>query len=171
MENFNARRIARIGVVAALYVALTLSLSFLAYRDIQFRIAEALMLLCFFDKDYIIALTFGCFIANLFSPMAIDMLVGTSATLVAAIPMYLLRKPGSVKRMLLCSLFPVISNGFIVAAELKLAFGSPYWLSVGTVALGEFVCVTVAGVILFSQLSKNKAFMSMITGGDKQVKA
>lgn len=171
MENFNARRITRIGVVSALYVALTLSLSFLAYRDIQFRIAEALMLLCFFDKDYIIALTVGCFIANLFSPMAIDMLVGTSATLVAAIPMYLLRKQGSLPRMMICSLFPVISNGFIVAAELKLAYGSPYWLSVGTVALGEFVCVTIAGTALFSQLSKNKAFMAMITDSDKRIKA
>lgn len=168
METFNARRITRIGVVAALYVALTLSLSFLAYRDIQFRVAEALMLLCFFNKDYIIALTVGCFIANLFSPMAIDMLVGTGATLIAAIPMYLLRKQGSLPRMIICSLFPVISNGFIVAAELKIAYGSPFWLSVATVGLGEFVCVTIGGVTLFSQLSKNKTFMTTIADNNNR---
>lgn len=163
MEIFNARRITRIGAVAAIYVVLTISLSFISYRDIQFRVAEALMLLCLFDKDYIFALTIGCFIANLFSPMNWDIVVGTTATLIAAIPMYLLRKPGSLPRMILCSLFPAVSNGFIVALELKLAFGSPYWLSVATVALGEFVCVTILGVTIFSQLQKNKAFMRIIT--------
>lgn len=167
MEPFNARRITRIGVVAALYVALTLSLSFLSYGDIQFRIAEALMLLCFFNKDYIFALTIGCFIANMISPMKWDLLVGTSATLIAAIPMYLLRKEGSTPRMMICSLFPVLTNGFIVAAELKLAFEAPYWLSVGTVALGEFVCVSILGVIVFSQLQKNPNFMKMISDNKK----
>lgn len=171
METFNARRITRIGVVAALYVALTLSLSFLAYNDIQFRVAEALMLLCLFDKDYIFALTIGCFIANLFSPMALDLLVGTSATLVAAIPMYLLRKRGSLPRMIICSLFPVVSNGLIVAAELHFAIGLPYWASAASVALGEFVCVTILGVILFSQLEKNQGFMRVITNNKEQAKA
>ena len=168
MENFSARRITRIGVVAALYVVLTLSLSFISYNDIQFRIAEALMLLCFFNKDYIFALTIGCFIANLFSPMKWDMLVGTSATLIAAVPMYLLRKENSLPRMIICSLFPVISNGFIVAAELYFLLDLPFWMSVASVAFGEFVCVTLLGVILFSQLRKNKAFMKMITGTGKQ---
>ena len=167
MENFNARRITRIGIVAALYVALTLSLWGLSYKGIQFRVAEALMLLCLFDKDYIIALTMGCFISNLFSPMAIDIVVGTSATLTAAIPMYLVGKKGGLPRMIICSLSPVISNGFIVAAELYYVSGEPYWLSVATVSLGEFVCVSILGVILFSQLSKNKGFMKLITGSKK----
>ena len=168
MEIFNARRIARIGVTAALYVVITLAVPVLAYNDIQFRFAEALMLLCFFNKDYIFAMTVGCFIVNLFSPMKLDILVGTSATLVAAIPMYLLRKEGSMPRMIICSLFPVISNGFIVAAELYFTAGLPYWLSVCTVALREFVCVTVLGVVLFSQLQRNKSFMRMINGTGKQ---
>ncbi len=171
MENFNARRIARIGIVAALYVVLTLSLSFMSYGEIQFRVAEALMLLCLFDKDYIIALTMGCFISNLFSSMAIDIVVGTSATLVAAIPMYLVGKKGGLPRMMICSLFPVISNGFIVAAELYFVLGAPYWMSVATVSLGEFVCVSIVGVILFSQLAKNKGFMRMITDSGKKVQA
>ncbi len=171
MENFTARRITRIGVIAALYVVLTISLSFISYNDIQFRIAEALMLLCFFDKDYIVALTVGCFIANLFSPMSWDIVVGTSATLAAAIPMYLLRKEGSLPRMIICSLFPVISNGFIVAAELYFLFDMPYWASVASVAFGEFVCVTILGVALFSQLSKNKPFMKMISEKSSQAQA
>lgn len=169
MENFSSRRITRIGVVAALYVALTLLLSFLSYNDIQFRVAEALMLLCFFDKDYVLALTIGCFISNMFSPMAIDLVVGTSATLIAAVPMYLLGKKGGLPRMILCSLFPVISNGLIVAAELHFVLNLPYWASAAVVAFGEFVCVSVLGVVLFSQLRKNKAFMSIISDGSKSV--
>ena len=164
MENFNARRITRIGVVAALYVALTLSLLFISYNDIQCRVAEALMLLCCFSKDYIFSLTIGCFITNLFSPMTMDILVGTSATLVAAIPMYLLRKEGSLPRLMLCSLFPVISNGLIVAAELHYLMDLPYWTSAAGVAFGEFVCVSILGVVLFSQLQRNRAFMRLIIG-------
>lgn len=47
MEIFNSRRITNIGVVAAIYVVVTLLGSGLAYGQVQFRISEALVLLCF----------------------------------------------------------------------------------------------------------------------------
>ena len=163
MSKFNAHRIANIGVVAAVYVVITILLGNLAYGPIQFRVSEALMLLCFFNKDYILSLTLGCFIANIFSTVGpIDTVVGTSATLIAAILIYVFRKEDNTLRMLLCSLFPVVANGLLVGAELKYVFGLPFWLSAGEVALGEFVCVTVLGVIVFRLLSKNRGFMKLI---------
>ena len=93
MESISTRRITKAGVVAAIYVVLTVSLSALSYGGIQFRIAEALMLLCLFSKDYVVSLTIGCFIANIFSTVgAVDTIVGTSATLIAGLCIYLLRK-------------------------------------------------------------------------------
>lgn len=170
MEIFNSRRITNIGVVAAIYVVATLMLSSLAYGSIQFRVSEILVLLCFFNKDYIISMTLGCFIANLFSTVGlIDTVVGTSATLISVILIYVFRKENSTARLIISSLFPVIINGFMVGAELKFVVGLPFWLSVAEVAAGEFVCVTVLGVIVIKSLSKNKTFMRLImTGSEHQ---
>ena len=57
MEIFSARRVTTVGVVTALYVALTLMCSNFAYGQIQFRVSEMLMLLCFYNKDYIVSMT------------------------------------------------------------------------------------------------------------------
>lgn len=171
MSKFNAHRIAVIGVVAAIYVVITIVGADLSYGPIQFRVAEAFMLLCFFNKDYIFSLTIGCFIANIFSTVGlIDTVVGTSATLVAAIMIYVFRNEDSAVRMVICSLFPVVVNGLMVGAELNLVLKLPFWLSVGEVAFGEFVCVTVLGVIIFRLLSKNKGFMKLIMA-EQTVKA
>ena len=163
MELFNARRITNIGVMTAVYVVATLLCSPLAYKEIQFRVSELLMLFCFFNKDYIISMSMGCFIANLFSPLGfIDVGFGTSATIAAALLIYLCRNKVN---LFVASLFPVVSNGLIIAAELKYVSNAPYWLSVGTVALGEFVCVSIIGVIVVGNLSKNKGFMKLIMTG------
>lgn len=165
MEIFNARRITNIGVMAALYVVATLLCGGLAYSQVQFRVSEMLMLLCFFNKDYIISMTLGCFIANLFSSLGfIDAGFGTAATLLAAILIYVSRNKTN---LFVASLFPVITNAFIVAAELKMVLGLPYWVNAAWVALGEFVCVSVLGVIVVSALAKNKGFMKLIMTGSE----
>ena len=151
------RKIAATGVIAAVYVVLTISLSSLSYGGIQFRIAEALMLLCFYKKEYCYALTVGCLISNMFSPMPMDMAVGTAATAIAAFFMYLIGKKSEnfrLLKMIIASFMP----------ELNVAFGEPLVISMLQVALGEFVCVTVLGVIIFRLLEKNKQFFKLIAG-------
>ena len=166
MEIFNARRITRIGVTAAIYVVVTFLCSSFAYGEVQLRISEALMLLCLFNSDFVIALVLGCFISNLNSPLGLmDVVFGTGAPLAAAVPMYLLRKRINLP---VASLFPVVSNAFIVAWELKLVFNAPYWASAGWVALGGFVCVSILGVILIGALSRNKTFMRLIMAGSAE---
>ena len=163
MEIFNSRRLTNIGVVASVYVVTTLLCAPLAYNAVQFRVSEMLMLLCVFNKDYIISMTLGCLIANIFRSLGmIDAAFGTFATLIAAVLMYMLRN----KLNLFClSLFPVISNALIVGAEIKFVFHDPFWINAAWVALGEFVCVSILGVIVFTGLKKNKGFMNLITAG------
>ena len=161
MEIFNARRLTRIGVSAALYIVLTLVAAPIAFEAVQFRVSEMLMLLCFYDRDYILAMTIGCFISNMFSSLGmIDMLFGTTVTLLAAICIYAFRKK---LKLPFVSLFPVFFNAVIIGLEIKIVSGDPFWVNAGFVALGEFVCVTVFGVIVFKLLEKNKAVMKMIT--------
>ena len=64
--NNKIKDIVRLAIVAAMYVLFTVVNPF-SYNAIQFRISEILMLLCFFRKDYTIALIIGCFISNFFS--------------------------------------------------------------------------------------------------------
>ncbi|NLZ46125.1 MAG: QueT transporter family protein [Clostridiales bacterium] len=169
----NAKKITIMAIVAAIYVVLTVTLSGLSYGGIQFRIAEALMLLCFYKKEYCVALSAGCFISNLFSPMPIDMVVGTVATILAALAMYLIgktekagtdfTKKSSTVKLIIASLMPVISNGIIVGLELGWLYGEiATYIYMLQVAFGEFVCVTILGVALFKALEKNKGFMKLI---------
>ena len=81
MTENTTKKIAANAVVAALYFVLTIALGSLSYQAIQFRIAECLMLLCFFRKDFTWGLTIGCFLANLASPVGWpDWVFGTLAT-------------------------------------------------------------------------------------------
>lgn len=160
MEIFNTRRLTTVGAVAALYVVATLLCAPLAYNAIQFRVSEMLMLLCVFSKDYILSMTLGCLIANLFSSLGmIDLAFGTSATLIAAVLMYLFRDK---LNLFFVSLFPVIANALIVGAEIKFVFGDPFWINAAYVAVGEFVCVSILGVLVFTALKKNAGFMKLI---------
>lgn len=167
MESISTLRVTKIGVVAAAYVVLTLVFYSFSFQSIQFRIAEMLMLLCLYNKDYVAATTIGCFFANLLSPVGmIDIVVGTAATLLAGLCIYLLK---SKLNLFTASLFPVVFNGILVGLELKFVFGEPLLLSMGLVAVGEIVCVTVAGVIIMKLLSRNKAFMDMLKAEDGKV--
>lgn len=157
MKKLSTKRLAKLAAVAAIYVALTLSLSFMAYGNIQFRIAEALILLCFYKKDYGISLTLGCLIVNLFSPMGlVDVVFGTTATVLAVLLIYI------SPNVYVASLMPVITNALIVGAELWWAFDMPFAISALEVAAGEFVCVSILGVVLFKIIEKNNRFMRMI---------
>ena len=161
MEIFSARRLTNMGLIAAVYVVATMLCSSLG--QVQFRISEVLMLLCYFNKDYIISLSIGCLIVNLFSTLGmVDVVFGTLATVVAAVLIYLLRNKVN---LVVASLFPVISNAVIVGFELTYVFKTPLLVNMGWVALGEFVCVTIVGVILIKALMKNKYFSKLVTFG------
>lgn len=156
-ERNRIHQIIRLAIITALYVTLTIVLSFMSFGDIQFRIAEVLLFLCFFRKDYGIALILGCAIANFFSPLGIiDVVFGTLAT---AISVFLIMKS---KNIFIASLFPVIFNAVLVGLELHLVLGLPLLVSMATVALGEAVVVVVLGNLIFFKLRKNTSFLELI---------
>ena len=144
-------------LIAALYVGITYITASFAFLGVQFRIAEILLFLAFFRKDYSLGLTLGCVIANAISPMGwVDVVFGTAATILTLVGIT------HSKHLVVASLFPVIFNGFIVGAELYYVLELPFWLSVAQVMIGEFVVVTLGGVLVFSQLRKNKHFLDLI---------
>lgn len=144
-------------IVAALYVVLTVVVYPLSFGAIQFRFAEMLVLLCFFKPDTVFGLVIGCLLANAFSPDLFlwDMLFGTMATLIACIGIVF------SPRLLIASIWPVLINGFVVAAELYFVLQLPFWFSVLTVSLGE-LAVIAASYVIFMFLMRNKGFMKTI---------
>ena len=150
------RKIAANGFIAALYVAFTLACYPLAFDQIQFRLSEVLILLCFFRKDFIFGLTAGCAIANCFSSLGpIDIAFGTLATFIACLGICF------SKRLSVAIIFPLLSNAFIVAWELWIVFQAPYFESVVFVGLGE-LCVMILGYILFAIICQNPKFHDIL---------
>jgi len=140
------RLLARGSLYAAAYVVLTLlAAAFgLASGQVQFRVSEALLPFACVDPAAIAGLTIGTAVANaLTSPIgALDVLVGSGLTLVAALLMW-----WTGPRVVALAA-PVVVNGLGVGAELALVLGLPFWPSVGLVALGEAVVLFTAGLVV-----------------------
>ena len=139
----------RLALVAGIYVALTVALAPISYGMVQVRIAEALMLLCCLDRRYGIALTMGCAIANIFGGYGLaDIVIGTLATALSALLMC------RTKNAFLASLWAVLFNGVLVGGLLTWLTATPFWLNALSVAVGEFISVSLLGVLLFTLLKK-----------------
>ena len=80
-QNLSVRKLARCGMVAALYVVLCMALQPFSYGAVQVRVAEALCLLPVFGAEYIFGVVLGCFLANLLGSTIVDVIFGTLATL------------------------------------------------------------------------------------------
>ena len=161
-KEITAVRLAKAAIAAAIYAVLTIILP-LSYGSVQFRIAEILVLLCYYNKDYCVSVALGCVIANLFSPFAlIDIPVGTAATILGVIFMH------KCPNIYIASLLPVISNALLVGAELTYIYNTPFWLNAASVAIGEFAVICVVGVLLFrTVLQHSGIFMKLIGGKNK----
>lgn len=149
------QKIVTMGVVAALYAALTLALSAISFGPIQFRIAEVMTLLPLLGKEYIVALTIGCFLANVIGPYGVpDIIFGTLATLISVYLVYATGKAMKDKKgyVLIASLWPTIINAIIIGIMLNKFFGLPLTLSMLQVGFGQFVVITILGVPLFKLL-------------------
>ena len=153
------RTITANGVIAALYVALTLLTQPIAYSFMQFRVSEALCLLVFFNPWYTTGLTLGCLLANLFSTVGpLDIGMGTAATLIACLLMIGLSK---IKLLFVNGLMPCLVNAAIVPAIIYLSsIGSmvltveEYFIMFAWVFLGEFLAIYLVGYPFFMILSK-----------------
>ena len=87
-QNLSVRKLARCGMVAALYVVLCMALQPFSYGAVQVRVAEALCLLPVFGAEYIFGVVLGCFLANLLGSTIVDVIFGTLATLLACLVTY-----------------------------------------------------------------------------------
>ncbi|MDR2686626.1 MAG: QueT transporter family protein [Oscillospiraceae bacterium] len=159
--------LAQAAVIAALYAGLALApgVSAVAFGPFQFRVAEALTVLPALTFAAVPGLALGCALANGFGLLlgvntagAWDVLLGSAATLLAALCSYALRKFCVKGAPALAALPPVLLNGLVVGAELSLVLRLPFWATAGEVALGEFAVVSLLGLPLAAILKRAKIF-------------
>ena len=157
-KKVSAKSLCRAGVIAALYVVMSLLLYPLTF-GIQFRLSEALTVLPLFFAESIPALFIGCLIVNLFSAAGIyDILIGSAATLLAAICTYLAGRAinNKILKFLVGIIFPVVFNAFAVPLIFVLAGTNEYayMLEVAIIGGEELGAVAVFGGILYFALAK-----------------
>ena len=160
------RRLAVAGLIAGLYTALTVALAPLSFGLVQCRVAEALTVLAVYSPTAVTGLTVGCALSNLIGLSmganvagALDILLGTVATGLAAWLTYLLRRHRLLGLPVLSTIPPVILNALIVGTELAVVTvpdltvgGWLFWC--GSVALGQIIACMGGGLVLAKTIEK-----------------
>ena len=153
MRNKALKNLTAAALIAALYTALTLIVAPLSFGPVQIRLGEALTVLPAVCPPAVWGLSLGCFLSNLIgffmgaNPLGIiDSLVGTFATLLAAICTYYIGKAFKDGKLSLwlSPLPPIIFNGIIIGLELSYFYIGdmsfvPVLLTCLYVAIGEIL--------------------------------
>ncbi|MFS1663487.1 QueT transporter family protein [Streptococcus sp. zg-JUN1979] len=167
MKTFTVNDFAKMAIVAALYVVLTTlpPLNAISYGAYQFRVAEMLNFLAFYNRRYIVSVTVGCMIANFFTYGLIDVVVGGLSTLIfVSLGVYLFK--GYMKERLFGGVFNkaffffsffFAASMVTVAAELVIVANAPFWFTWLTTALGELASLLI-GALVIDRISKQIDF-------------
>ena len=151
----NTRNLVHCATICALYVALTHLQNLLspgsATWAIQFRASEALCVLAFFTPSAVLGLTLGTLLFNITYAQALplDFLLGSLATLLAALAMYHSRKWTIRGYPLFGLLMPALFNALIIGWELSIYIGGAFWFNALTVAIGELGVLLTLGSALY----------------------
>lgn len=159
------RFLAVAGLIAGLYTALTVALAPISFGTVQCRVAEALTILAAYSPAAVTGLTVGCALSNLIgltmganAAGALDILLGTVATGLAAWLSYRLRHLRIKDLPVWSTIPPVVTNALIVGTELTLVVGpralSTWFLWVGSVAAGQIVACVGGGLLVAKTLQK-----------------
>ncbi|MDR2673229.1 MAG: QueT transporter family protein [Coriobacteriales bacterium] len=188
MDRISARTraIARTGIIAALYAALTLLtmtlLTGAAFGPVQLRLSEAMCVLALLTPHAIGGLTLGCALANLLGIALngsgalglLDVVFGSAATFIGAWWCWRFRQNTGI-----ALLGPVVANALVVSAYLPLMLAAAgfytipftdislvqsyplmYLFGVVCIGLGQSIVVYGLGLPLLAALRRTRLFES-----------
>ena len=146
------RSLTKIGLIAALYIAVTFIFSAISFGPIQLRLSEMVNFLDIFHRRYITAVTFGVVICNaLWSPFKlIDVPVGGLHTLLSLLVVRAVTKRmENMKAKFVATTLILTVSMFIIALQLYIVAEFPFWWTYLTVAAGELLAMTIGGFIMY----------------------
>ena len=162
--NSKTRFLVHAALLAAIYVVLTVAFAPISYGPVQVRISEMLTVLPFFTPAAIPGLFVGAMIANAYGGLGIiDVVVGSSATLVAALLTF------RMKRKFLAPLPPVLVNAIVIGAMLSYLFQLPLIPTMIYVGLGQLVACYGLGYPFMLAIEKyeNRIFFNKTAKSEK----
>jgi len=169
----NIHSMTRNAMIATIYIILTLvpPLNTLSFLAIQFRISEALLVLVWFRKDYVIGLVIGTFIANFFGPLGggfsvLDAVLGSLVSFLALQGM-VISKPrmvGILSPIILNAVYLAIFLPFALSIEPSAFIG--FALATGlSVALGQAAVLILLGLPLVLLIETQPRLLQLMKGG------
>ena len=164
------KKLVQASTIAAIYVVLThlqnIILPSSTTAAIQCRLSEAMTVLAFFSPAAVPGLTLGCLVFNLTSGAALplDFLVGSLATLLAALGMRLTRNVTFRGLPVPGMTFPALTNAVLVGWELKVYIGGGFWYNAVCVAIGELIVLFTVGAVLYTALKRRRLDKSLFGG-------
>lgn len=167
---FTTRRLARAGIIAALYALLTIFLQPFSFGIWQFRASEALTVLPAIFPETIPALFVGCLIANVVGNGIWDIFIGSFATLIAAVLTYITAR--AIKnvhlKLFASAIFPVVCNAIAVPAIFVLCGISSHAYIIEALIIGaeEAAVVYTLGVVLYYAVVKIEGRLSARKAAD-----
>lgn len=160
----NLRTLVVNGVLAALYIAVTMAIQPFGFTNVQFRVSEMFNHLVVFNKKYIFGIVLGVFLANLFfSPMvAYDLVFGVGQSVIALfITITSARFIKGIWARMMVNTIVFTFTMFLIAIELNLALDLPFLFTWLTVAIGEFVVMFI-GAPLMIAINKRVNFDKLV---------
>ncbi|WP_440603159.1 QueT transporter family protein [Bacillus sp. GB_SG_008] len=140
------------GILAALYIVVSMLIQPFGFTNIQFRISEMFNHLVVFNKKYIYGIVLGVFLTNLFfSPMiAYDLVFGVGQSIIALLCTIVSMRfiKGIWARMIFNTVVFTVTM-FLIAIELHLAFDLPFLFTWLTCAIGEFVVMAIGAPVMY----------------------
>ena len=161
-EKFSTLSIARAGIIAGLYVAVSFIIAPIASGAIQIRLSEALCMLAIVLPESIPALFIGCALSNLITGCAVyDIIFGALITLISALLSYFCAKNIKNKawKIVIGGLFPVILNAIFLPLIWKWCYGFIdyiYIVQVLFLLIGQGVSVYALGTPLYLTVERLK---------------
>ncbi|MCP1123245.1 hypothetical protein CN326_18215 [Bacillus sp. AFS018417] len=140
------------GILAALYIAVSMLIQPFGFTNIQFRISEMFNHLVVFNKKYIYGIVLGVFLTNLFfSPMiAYDLVFGVGQSIIALLcTIVSMRFIKGIWARMIFNIVVFTVTMFLIAIELHLAFDLPFLFTWLTCAIGEFVVMAIGAPVMY----------------------
>ena len=162
-------------MIATIYIVLTLvpPLNTLSFLAIQFRVSEALLVLVWFRKDYVIGLVIGTFIANFFGPLGggfsvLDAFLGSMVSFLAIQLMIRIKSRwvGLLAPIVLNALYLAVFLPFALSIEpsafIGFALTTGFW-----VALGEAAVLILLGLPLLLLIELQPRLLQLMRGSTR----
>ncbi len=156
------KHLATSGIIAGLYVILSLLTLPVLSGAIQFRLSEGLCLLPLLFPESILGVFVGCIIANLLSACAIlDIILGSLITLISALLTYFFGKiiKKEPLKIFVGGLFPVLLNAIFLPIIWQISYGFTeyiYPLQALFLLISQSASVYLVGSIMYTQTKKLK---------------